>query len=364
MNLEQLIEVNDFEAAAREQLEKMAYDYYASGANGQITLRENRAGFDRLKLLPRTLVDVSTVDMSSYVLGEHMPLPLMLAPSAFHRMAHADGELATARAAAHQAVPMMLSTLSSTPLEEVARAAFAESPDMRLWMQVYIYKDRGVTRTMVQRAEAAGYTALALTVDTPRFGKRLADVRNQFHLPPGITVANFTAAGMGKLGEVEGESGLVAYANSLFDPTLTWKDVDWLVSNSRLPVLLKGVLRADDAKRAVEHGAAGVIVSNHGGRQLDTVPATIDALPRVVEAVDGRADVLLDGGVRRGTDILKALALGAQAVFIGRPVLWGLAVAGQAGVERVLQLLREEFETAMMLAGCAKVADVTRDLVE
>lgn len=363
MSLDNFVELMDFEAAARTTVEKMAYDYYASGANDQITLQDNREGFDRIRLLPRTLVDVSNVDLSTAVLGHTLPLPLLIAPSAFQRMAHPDGEEATARAAATHGIPMGLSTISSTALEDVAAAAHAVNADARLWFQVYVYKDRGVTRELVQRAEEAGFSALALTVDTPRFGRRYADVRNQFHLPPGITVANFEKRGMGQLDEVGGQSGLVAYANSLFDPSLTWKDVEWLRSITALPVLVKGVLRADDALKALDAGFSGIIVSNHGGRQLDTVPATIDALPQIVAAVAGRCEVLLDGGVRRGTDILKALALGAKAVMIGRPVLWGLAAGGQAGVERVLAILRDEFETAMMLAGCPTVGDVTADLI-
>jgi isopentenyl diphosphate isomerase/L-lactate dehydrogenase-like FMN-dependent dehydrogenase len=359
LQLDQLVEIGDFEAAARDQLSKMAYDYYASGANDQVTLRENRAAFERILLSPKMLVDVSRIDLTTSVLGMPLNAPFMIAPTAFQRMAHRDGELATARAAHAQGIAMTLSTIASTSLEDVA----AEAPEIR-WFQVYVFKDRGVTRRLVQRAEAAGYKALALTVDTPKFGRRYADVRNKFHLPPGITVANFADAGLEQLGQVFGESGLAAYSASLFDPTLTWKDVEWLKSITTLPVLVKGVLRADDAVLAMEHGAAGIIVSNHGGRQLDTVCASIDALPRIAEAVNGRVPLLLDGGVRRGTDVLKALALGAQAALIGRPILWGLAVAGQAGVEKVLTILRDEIELAMMLAGVAKVSDITRDVLE
>lgn len=363
IDLENYVEVMDFETAAHNALDKMAYDYYASGANDQITLRENRAAFDRWTLWPRVLVDVSKPDLTTTVLGKTLAFPLMIAPTAFQRMAHKDGEAATGRAAGKLNVPMTVSTIASTTLEEVAAAAFSQNPDATMWYQLYVYKDRGVTRSLVERAEGAGYSALVLTVDTPKFGRRYADVRNQFHLPPGITVANFAQYGMAQLGEVEGESGLFAYANSLFDASLTWKDVDWLRSITKLPVLVKGIVRGDDAAKALEHGVSGIVVSNHGGRQLDSAPATIDALPKIIEVVDGKADVLLDGGVRRGTDILKAVALGAKAVLIGRPVLWGLAVGGQAGVERVLTILRDEFELAMMLAGCGRIADVDRSLV-
>jgi isopentenyl diphosphate isomerase/L-lactate dehydrogenase-like FMN-dependent dehydrogenase len=359
LHLDQLVEIRDFEAAARDQLSKMAYDFYAAGANDQVTLRENLAAFERILLSPKMLMDVSRIDLTTSILGMTFNAPFMIAPMAFQRMAHPDGELATARAAQAKGIAMALSTGASTSLEDVA----AEGPEIR-WFQVYVFKDRGVTRRLVQRAEVAGYKALALTVDTPKFGRRYADVRNKFHLPPGVTLANFAEDGLEQLGKVSGESGLAAYSASLFDPTLTWKDVEWLKSITPLPVLVKGVLRADDAVQAMDHGAAGIIVSNHGGRQLDTVRASIDALPRIAEVVDGRVPLLLDGGVRRGTDVLKALALGTQAVLIGRPILWGLAVAGQAGVEKVLTILRDEIELAMILAGVAKVHDVTRDVVE
>ena len=359
LHLDQLVEISDFEAAARDQLSKMAYDFCASGANDQVTLRENLAAFERILLSPKMLMDVSRIDLTTSILGMPLNAPFMIAPMAFQQMAHRDGELATARAAQAQGIAMALSTGASTSLEDVA----AEGPEIR-WFQVYVFKDRGVTRRLVQRAEAAGYKALALTVDTPKFGQRYADIRNKFHLPAGITAANFADAGLEHLGKVSGESGLPAYSASLFDPTLTWKDVEWLKSITPLPVLVKGVLRVDDAVKAMDHGAAGIIVSNHGGRQLDTVRASIDALPRIAEVVDGCVPLLLDGGVRHGTDVLKALALGAQAVLIGRPILWGLTVAGQAGVEKVLTILRDEIELAMMLAGVAKVHDVTRDVLD
>lgn len=357
-DLAQLIEVMDFEAVAREKISKMAYDYYASGANDQITLHENRDAFNRIKLLPRMMVDVSKIDLSTKVLGMDFSVPFMIAPTAFQRMAHPEGELATARAAGAQKVPMCLSTIASTALEEVAAAT-----NTLLWFQVYVYKDRGITQHLVGRAEAAGYKALALTVDTPKFGRRYADVRNHFHLPDGITVANFAAAGLEQLGAVSGESGLAAYSASLFDPSLTWDDVAWLKSITHLPVLVKGVLRPDDAEKAIAAGVDGIIVSNHGGRQLDTVPATIEALPAIAETVNGRVELLLDGGVRRGIDILKAVALGAKAVLVGRPLLWGLAAGGQAGAEKILTILREELELAMMLSGCASVGDIDRSLV-
>jgi 4-hydroxymandelate oxidase len=273
-------------------------------------------------------------------------------------MAHPDGEIATTRAAAAAGVIHVVSTMANITLEEIR--ASAPGP---LWFQLYVYKDRGVTRSLVQRAEAAGYAVLQVTVDLPVLGRREADVRNGFGLPGNLRVANLDGTGLGVLDAVAGDSGVAAYTTRLLDPSLTWKDIEWLRSITNLPVLVKGIVHADDAHIAVESGAEGVVVSNHGGRQLDTAPATIRALPAVADAIGGRAAIILDGGVRRGTDVIKALALGANAVQIGRPILWGLAVGGEAGVARVLELLRSEFDAAMALCGCASVDRVTRDLV-
>lgn len=352
------INLFDFEHLASDKLTGMAYDYFSGAADDMVTVRENRLAFARLRLHPRMLVDVSQRDLSITVLGQPMPTPIMIAPTAFHRMAHAEGELATVRAAAAMGVTMIVSSLSTTPLEDIAHAA--STP---LWFQLYVYKDRSLTESVVKRAEAAGYQALVLTVDAPYFGRREADIRNRFYLPPGMTVANVAGTGKETLGAVQGGSGLNAYVASLLDASLTWQDVDWLASITSLPVVVKGVLRADDAQRAADHGAKGIIVSNHGGRQLDTVAATIEALPAIAESVEGRLDLLIDGGIRRGTDVLKALALGAKAVAIGRPVLWGLAYNGEAGVRRVLELLTEEFSLAMALAGTTHIADITPDLI-
>jgi 4-hydroxymandelate oxidase len=253
---------------------------------------------------------------------------------------------------------MTVSTLSTTSVEDIARASAGP-----LWFQLYVYKDRGATRALVERVEAAGCRALVLTVDAPVLGRRERDMRNQFRLPDGLRVENVNASGFGELPGVEAESGLAAYFATLLDAGLTWRDVDWLRTVTRVPVLVKGIVRPDDAVRAVDHGASAVVVSNHGGRQLDTAPATIEVLEDVVEAVAGRAEVLVDGGVRRGTDVLKALALGARAVLIGRPILWGLAVGGEEGVIEVFDILRDELDRSLALLGCADVKDVTRDLV-
>jgi len=353
-----IVSLFDLESRAQQRLPKPARDYYASGAHDEITLRENRAAFERIKLRYRVLVDVSQRCSETTLAGEQLSLPVALAPTAFHCMAHPDGELATVRAAGSAGTLMVLSTLSNTAVEDVIAAASGP-----VWFQLYVYRDRGATEGLVRRAEAAGAKALVLTVDAPLLGTRERDVRNNFRLPDGLFVKNMLPDGMGALPARAAESGLAAYFSELIDPALTFEDLDWLASISNLPVWVKGVVRGDDAARAVEHGARGIIVSNHGGRQLDTAPATIDVLAEVSEAVAGRAEILLDGGIRRGTDIIKALALGAKAVLIGRPVLWGLACDGQAGVERALDILHAELDLAQALCGCPDLQAVTRDLI-
>jgi 4-hydroxymandelate oxidase len=349
----------ELEELARAKLPRMAFDYYAGGSHDEVTLRENVAAFGRIRVHYRVLRDVSARSMKTTVLGQEVSFPVLVAPTAAQKMAHADGEIATARAAGAQGTVMTLSTLATTSIEEVARAATGP-----LWFQLYVYKDRGATEAVVARAEAAGCRALVLTVDAPMLGTRERDVRNRFALPPGLSIANMVPAGYGGVPTIDDGSGLAAYVNALHDCSLSWRDLAWLRSRTKLPILIKGSVRADDARLAVDAGVAGVVVSNHGGRQLDSSPATIDVLPHVVDAVAGRCEVLMDGGVRRGTDVLKALALGAKAVLLGRPVLWGLSLGGQQGVERVLDTLRRELDLAMALAGCASIAEVTRDLVE
>ncbi len=349
----------ELEALARTKLDPVVFDYFVSGAHDELTLKANREAYQRVELHYRVLVDVSRRDTSINLLGQKLSLPVLVAPTAFHKLAHPDGELATARAAAAQGTAMVLSSLSNTAVEEVVRAA-AGSP---VWFQLYVYRDREVTRALVARAEAAGCRALVLTVDAPLLGTRERDVRNRFALPPHLSVENLTPAGFGRVARPENDSGLASYVSALLDPALSWKDVEWLRSITRLPVWIKGVVRADDARRALDHGASGVVVSNHGGRQLDGAPATLDVLPRIADALSGRLPLLVDGGVRRGSDVLKALALGAKAVLLGRPVLWGLALEGQTGVEWVLATLRKEIDLAMALCGCPTVTEVDRSLV-
>ncbi len=352
-----LVNLMDYEENARDKLPRAVLDYYCGGANDEITLRENRAAFDRLTLHYHVLRGVDRRDTSVTVLGHELPAPILVPPLAFQCMAHPEGELAAARAAGAAGSIFVLSTLSTTSVERVVEAAGGP-----VWFQLYVYKDRAVTEALVHRVEAAGCSAIVLTTTAPVLGIRERDVRNSFALPPGLSAVNLTSDFQG-VSEKLGESGLAAYFASLIDPGLTWRDVEWLRSLTKLPILIKGIVRPDDALLAVEAGAAGIIVSNHGGRQLDTAPATISVLAPIVRAVGGRAEVLVDGGIRRGTDVVKALALGARAVLVGRPVLWGLATGGERGVAAVLELLRREIDVAMALCGCRSLAEITPDLV-
>lgn len=352
------INLYDFEVIARAKLSRMAYDYYSSGAHDEITLRENHAAYDRIKLRYRVLRDISQRDLSATVLKQRISMPVLVAPTAFQRMAHPDGEGATARAAGKAGTVMILSTLSTSSIEDVMEAAIGP-----VWFQLYVYKDRGTTAALVERAESAGCSALVLTVDAQLWGRRERDVRNRFRLPKGLSVKNLMPAGKDELPKGVTGSSLGAYVTSLFDPALSWKDLEWLCSITRLPVLIKGVVHPDDARQALDYGIAGLIVSNHGGRQLDTAPATIEALPDVVEAANNGLEVLIDGGIRRGTDVVKALALGARAVGVGRPIIWGLSHDGENGVSQVLDILRYEIDLAMGLCGCTSVEEVSRDLI-
>jgi len=356
----QPLNLAEYHLFAKARLPAMVYGYYASGADDEQTLRDNEEAFRRLRFRPRVLIDVSRVDITKQVMGIDLSFPLMVAPTAMQRMAHPEGELATARAVARIGTVMGLSSWATTSLEDVA----AHVPGLPKFFQLYVYKDRAITERLVRRAERAGFRAIALTVDTPQLGRREADIRNQFQLPPHLSLANF--ADMKDFAQVKGgagASGLASYVASLIDASLNWNDIAWLKSITRLPILLKGVVTAEDAQRALQYGADGIWISNHGARQLDGVTATIDCLEEVAQSVRGRIPVFIDSGVRRGTDVVKALALGADAVLIGRPIVWGLAVDGEEGVYRLLSLLKDEFKLAMQLCGCQKVSDIRRDLV-
>lgn len=351
------VSISDFEILAKEKLSQMAYDYYSGGANDEITLRENEVAFKRIFLKYRVLVDISKRDLSVEILGQKISMPVMIAPTAFHKMAHEDGETAVARAAKVSDTIMILSTLSNSDVEDVAK----ENPG-GVWFQLYVYKDRGITRELIKRSEEAGCKAIVLTADAPLLGARYKDVKNKFTLPEGITVKNLLPAKKEKLPNVD-DSGLSDYVQKFLDPSLTWKDIEWIKSITKLPLLIKGIACKEDAVLAIKHGADGIVVSNHGGRQLDTCRATIDVLPEVAEAAGDKLDVLIDGGIRRGTDVIKAVALGAKAVLIGRPVIWGLAAGGENGVKSVLEILRNEFDLAMALCGCDSVKKITKDLI-
>jgi 4-hydroxymandelate oxidase len=348
------VNLHEYEPLARAAMSEMAWDYMAGGGGDEVTLRWNRDRLNATRILPRVLRDVSAVDTRLTLLGLSLPFPVLLAPTGFQRLFHAEGELATARGAGAAGALYTLSTPATTSLEDVASVAKAP-----LWFQLYVQRDRGFTLELVRRAEAHGYRAIVLTADTPVLGARDREQRRQLELPPGMDLPNLRGI-TGKPNEPTFQHGS---RNPFLDPSLTWKDVAWLARETKLPVVVKGVLHPDDARLALEHGAAAIGVSNHGGRNLDTVPATIDALPAVVDAVAGRAPILFDGGVRRGVDIVKALALGASAVMIGRPYLWGLGTAGADGVTRVIQLLVTELEMAMAQCGAASLGQLTRELV-
>ena len=328
----QPVNIWDYERLAEEKLDPNAHAYYAGGAGDEVTLRDNVAAFERRKLRPRVLVDVGEITTAATVLGTEIALPVVIAPLAMQRMAHPDGEEATARAAAAAGTIMCLSS--------AATCAPNELKDGRRWFQVYVWRPRAKTEAAIEEAVAHGYSALVLTVDVPYIGRRERDLRVEFKVPENLTVQ----------GDLFGDG---------FDASVSWRDLEWLAGYG-LPVVVKGLLTAEDAQLACEHGAAAVVVSNHGGRQLDGVPATLDVLEEVVDAVDGRAEVMLDGGVRRGVDVLKALALGARAVMIGRAMLWGLAVAGEDGVADVLRMFKEEIALGLALLGCTSPADVSR----
>jgi 4-hydroxymandelate oxidase len=361
-----LLNLREFESAAAARLPGMVFDYYAGGAGDEVTACAAHDAWDAISLRYRVLRDVSQRNLAVKVLGDDLAFPVMVAPMAFQRLAHPDGELATARAAAAVGAGMILSTLATTSIEDVRAAA--NGP---LWFQLYIYRDRDASRALVERAERAGCSALVLTVDSPLLGRRERDARNGFHVGPEFTVPNLTGdpraalAAAAAHGNAHGgnESALARFVETHWDASISWRDVDWLRSITKLPVLVKGIVRGDDAVLALEHGAAGVIVSNHGGRQLDTSINTANALRDVADAMGGRGALLVDGGIRRGTDVIKALACGANAVLLGRPVLWGLAVGGAGGAQHVLRLLRDEFDLALALTGCRSPAELTRDLL-
>jgi 4-hydroxymandelate oxidase len=339
VDLSEIINVFDFEKMAEGKMSKMAYEFVASGAADEFTVRWNRQAIDALKINHSVLNDVSKIDTTVTLFGQKLPYPILIAPTAFHKVMHPEGELATARGAGKAKAIYVVSSYTNTPLEDIQKAATGP-----LWFQLYVRDDKEFTKNLVQKAESVGCKALCITVDTPVAGVRNRQARAQFKLPDGV-------------------SALYANGDLVQKLPLTWKEMEWLISIAKVPVLLKGILNPDDAEKAIKIGASGVIVSNHSGRNLDTVPATIEALPRIVERVNKRVPVLMDGGIRRGTDVLKAIALGANAVLVGKPVCFGLAAGGADGVAKTMEILRSEFEMAMALTGRASVAGIDQSLI-
>ena len=350
-----MLTLRELEAEARRRLDPVHYDFFAGGADDEVTLRRNEAAFARIGLVPRTLCGCATRTVDLVLLGCRISMPVLIAPTAFHRLAHPDGECATARAAASSGIIMIVSMASTVAINAIGKAAREEAPDPSLWFQLYIQPDRGFTEAIIRRAEDAGCRAVVVTVDSPVLGRRERDLRNGFlDLPPDLCCEN--------LRDIPA-NGSATVRPILMCADLSWDSIDWLRETTALPIVLKGILHPADASIALQHGVDAIIVSNHGGRQLDSTPATIDLLPEVIDALGGRIPVLVDGGVRRGSDVVKALALGARAVAIGRPAIWGLAAAGESGVAGVLEMLRAELDRTLALCGCGSLADITRDLV-
>jgi 4-hydroxymandelate oxidase len=351
--VEEPLSIADYEQLAEERLEPGPWAYLAGGSGDEWTLRENRSAFERWTFRPRVLCDVSAISTATTVLGTPLELPVVVAPVAYQQLYNPEGECATARAAAAVGAGMAVSTFSTRTHEEIAAAA----PGLSQWCQLYVFQDRGVTREHLARAADAGCSAVVLTVDTPRLAQRERDLRVGFEIPADLPLP-YARATIGSAPQNPADQF------ALLDASVSWRDLEWIASEGRLPVVLKGIVTAEDAELSVEHGAAAVGVSNHGGRQLDGVPATLDVLPEVVEAVAGRVEIYLDGGIRRGADVAKALALGSHAVLAGRAPIFGLAVAGENGVRHVLELLRDELELALALLGCAAPNELTPSHVQ
>lgn len=371
--------IADLREAARKRIPRVMFDYIDGAADDEITLYRNNAGFGRYELVPHNLIDVRNIDLRTTVLGQGVEWPVLIAPTGTSRLFHHEGERAVVRAAAKSGTIYSLSSMASCNIEEVAATA-----DVPKWYQIYVWKDRAVVKEFIQRCRDAGYKSLCLTVDTPTVGHRERDLRNGMTVPPSLTASSVVDAALHPvwlwhlltkpritLANVKGRPGrgvekattLAMTAREQMDAGVTWDDLAWMVEEWGGPFSIKGVLRPEDAVRAVDAGVRGIIVSNHGGRQLDHAPAAIDVLPEIVDAVRDRGEVILDGGIRRGTDVVKALALGARACMIGRPYLYGLAAGGQAGVERALELLRSEVHLAMMLLGCTSVKALNRSFL-
>ena len=346
-NLHEMINLFDFEKIAEGIMTKMAYEYVASGAADEFTVKWNREAFDKIKIRTQVLNDVSKLDTKVSLFGQELPYPILIAPTAFHKIMHPEGEIATAQGAGAASAIYVVSSFTSTPIEEIARVA-----TQPLWFQLYVTDDRAFVKDLVQKVEALGCQALCVTVDTSVTGTRDRQQRIKFQLPAELKAPYMIDMTIGSKGHA------LSYKKSL-----TWKDIEWLKSFSKIPILLKGILNPEDAEKAIQIGADGIIVSNHGGRNLDTVPATIEVLPHIAQKVNKRIPVLMDGGIRRGTDVLKAIALGATAVLVGKPICFGLACGGSEGVTKILTILRKEFEIAMALSGRPTIASIDQSLI-
>jgi 4-hydroxymandelate oxidase len=351
-----VVAVADYEPLARERMSPAAWAYFSGGVGDELTLQANSAAYARRLLHPRVLADLRGGHTRVTLLGRTFEHPILLAPVAYQKMAHPEGERATMLGASAMKAGMIVSTQSTVLLEDLAREAQAP-----LWFQLYVQRDRALTQSLVARAEAAGFEAIVVTVDAPVLGPRNREQRSGFRLMPGVEAVNLRGQPAAATRHLA--AGASVFTSGLLEVAPTWTDIAWLRSITRLPVLLKGIMSAEDAARAVQEGVAGIVVSNHGGRTLDTLPATLDVLPRIAAQVAGRVPILFDGGIRRGTDILKALALGASAVLVGRPYLYGLAAAGAPGVAHVINILRTELEFAMVLTGRATVAEIDAGVI-
>ncbi|SAL96812.1 hypothetical protein [Absidia glauca] len=350
------VTLNDYETLAKDSLTSAAYGYFRSGADSEMTLRRNEEAYTKLLIRPKVLVDVSQVDITTAILGQPLKTPICIAPTAFHALAHEKGELATARASAFLGSCYCASTYSNYSMNEISQVV-APLPSALQWFQLYVETDRTTTANLVRRCEKLGFKALVVTVDRPRLGRRLDDVRTGFRLPSHLQQGNFESNDDTRTGEG-------AYLTGQIDASLKWSDLTWLRSLTSLPIVIKGIFRAEDARLACQHGVAGIIVSNHGGRQLDGCPATLEVLPEIVDACKNtKVEVFIDGGIRKGTDVFKAIALGAKAVFVGRPVIWGLAYDGEKGVKRIFDNLNYDLKLAMALAGTTSINKITSDFV-
>lgn len=347
------VNVNEFEILAQDKLSPEVYDFCRGGANDEITLAENRQAYNRIKLLPRVLTNLENLTLSMELFGQQLSSPIMIAPTGLQGAITSEGEKATARAAKVANIIMVLSMMSNFSIEEVS-----QEKHHSLWFQLYLCQEKQITESLVHRASQAGYKALIVTVDTIALGKRERDLRNQFSLPQNLQARNLSKYGLGEMFNKEEGSSVANHSKKVFKTAISWEDIEWLQEITDLPIIIKGILNPADAALAVQHGVSGIIVSNHGGRQLDTTPATIDILPEIAATVEQKVKLFIDGGIRRGTDIIKALALGADAVLIGRPILWGLAVGGEQGALQVINILKEELELAMLLCGFSSIAEI------